>query len=104
MLKLLKPERKENARDNSVEETENETRSFYTPTKSVRINSTQNNDPCSSRNNWMLNQSRMCREGVILGLFPFDSLESQSHDSNEISHIKPLYGAERLSNRNLYMV
>ena len=50
MLKLLKPETKENAEDNSVEKIENETRSFYTPTKSVRINSTQNNDPNICRN------------------------------------------------------
>ena len=45
MLKLLKP----NARENVEEEIENETRSFYTPTKLVRINSTQN-DPNISRN------------------------------------------------------
>ena len=44
MLELLKPETRENAKDNFDEETENETRNFYTPTKSVRINSTQN-DP-----------------------------------------------------------
>ena len=44
MLKLLKSERRENPRDNFDEKTENETRSIYTPTKSVRINSTQN-DP-----------------------------------------------------------
>ena len=49
MIRLLKPETRKNVREN-VEEKENETRSFYTPTKSVRINSTQNNDPCSSRN------------------------------------------------------
>ena len=42
MLKLLKPEIRENARDNIDEEMENETRSFHTPTRSVRINSTQN--------------------------------------------------------------
>ena len=42
MLKLLKPETRESARDNYDEETKNETRSFYTWTKSVRINSTQN--------------------------------------------------------------
>ena len=35
-------------------------------------------------------------KGVGLGLFPFDSLESQSCDSDEIAHIKPLYGVERL--------
>ena len=45
MLKLLKPE----TRENVEEETENETRSFYTPTKSVRI-FTQNNDTNVSRN------------------------------------------------------
>ena len=47
MLKLLKP----NARENVEEEIENETRSFYTPTKLVRINSTQN-DPSISRNKY----------------------------------------------------
>ena len=49
MLKLLKPKTRENIRDNFDEETENETRNFYTPTKSVRINSTQN-DPNVCRN------------------------------------------------------
>ena len=49
MLKLLKPEIRENARDNIDEEMENETRSFHTPTRSVRINSTQN-DPNICRN------------------------------------------------------
>ena len=49
MLELLKPKTRENARDNFDEETENETRNFYTPTKSVRINSTQN-DPNVCRN------------------------------------------------------
>ena len=53
MLKLIKPERRENVRENADEETGNVTRSFYTPTKSVRINSTQNDDPCSIRNNTM---------------------------------------------------
>ena len=51
MLKLLRSETGENVRDNTVEETESETRNFYTPTKTVLINSTQKNDPCSSRNN-----------------------------------------------------
>ena len=40
MLELLKPKTRENIRNNFDEETENETRNFYTPTKSVRINST----------------------------------------------------------------
>ena len=50
MLKLLRPETRENIRDHVSEELENETRSFYTPTKTVRINSTQNADPNVIRN------------------------------------------------------
>ena len=42
MLKLLKPETKESVRQSNKEEMENKTRSFYTPTKLVWINSTQN--------------------------------------------------------------
>ena len=49
MLKLLKPETRGNIRENTEEEVEEETRNFYTPTKSVRISSTQN-DPSISRN------------------------------------------------------
>ena len=49
MLKLLKPKTGDNMRENMEEGTENETRSFYTLTKSVRTNSTQNNDPNASR-------------------------------------------------------
>ena len=50
MLKILRPETRENVRDRSSEELENETRSFYTPTKTVRINSTQNEDHSIIRN------------------------------------------------------
>ena len=50
MIKRLKPETGENMRENVEDETENETRSFYTPTKSLRNNSTQNNDSNASRN------------------------------------------------------
>ena len=39
MMKLLRPETRENVRENVEEEVENETRSFYTPTRSVRISS-----------------------------------------------------------------
>ena len=51
MLKLLKPETRGIIRENTEEEVEEETRSFYTPTKSVRISSTQN-DPTICRNSW----------------------------------------------------
>ena len=50
MLKLLRSETRENVRDHVPEELENETRSFYTPTKTVRINSTQNEDHSIIRN------------------------------------------------------
>ena len=49
MLTLLKPKTGENVREDE-NDLENEIRSFYTPTKSVRPNSTQNKNPCSSRN------------------------------------------------------
>ena len=44
MLKLLRAETGENVRNSTVDETENETRNFHTPTKTVRINSTSNHD------------------------------------------------------------
>ena len=50
MLKLLRSETKENARDEASEELGNETRNLYTPTKTVRINSTQNEDHSIIRN------------------------------------------------------
>ena len=57
MMKLLKPKTGENVREEDESDPENETRSFYTPTKSVRINSTQNNDPCTSRNRHFLEKN-----------------------------------------------
>ena len=50
MLKLLRSETKENVRDQASEELENETRNLYTPTKTVGINSTQNEDHSIIRN------------------------------------------------------
>ena len=50
MLNLLRPETRENIRVQISGEPENETRSFYTPTKTVRINSTQKEDPDISHN------------------------------------------------------
>ena len=49
MLKLLKPETRGNIRENTEEEVEEETRNFYTPTRSVRISSSQN-DSIACRN------------------------------------------------------
>ena len=50
MLRLLKLKPGGNVRENVNEEPENKTKSFYTPTKSVRINSTYHDDPSTSRN------------------------------------------------------
>ena len=53
ILKLLKPKANENIREEPEDELENQTRSFYTPTKLVRINSTQNNESYASRNKYV---------------------------------------------------
>ena len=52
MLKLLRPETRENIRENVEDEVDNETSSFYTPTKLVRINSTQNDQSVSRNTRW----------------------------------------------------
>ena len=67
MLKLLKPETRGSIRENTEEEVEEETRNFFTPTKLVRISSTQN-DPNISRNN-------SCEKNQILKL-PLHQLDS----------------------------
>ena len=62
MLKLLRPETRENIRVQTSGEQENETWSFYTATKTVRINSTQNKDPDVSHNSHetdLLNQKEL---------------------------------------------
>ena len=41
-----------------------------------------------------MNQSRICGKGVGLGLFPSDSLQSQSYQFIGIAHIGPYYGVE----------
>ena len=58
MLKLLKPETRGSIRENTEEEVEEETRNFYTPTKSVRIGSTQN-DSITCRNRDRINFNRI---------------------------------------------
>ena len=65
MLKLLKPETRGNIRENTEEEVEEETRSFYTPTKSVRISSTQK-DPNICRNT--MNVGGTCPTTLTVGL------------------------------------
>ena len=50
ILKLLKPKTSQDVREEPDNKPENETRNFYTPTKSVWINSTENDDSCVNRN------------------------------------------------------
>ena len=70
MLKLLKPETRGIIRENTEEEVEEETRSFYTPTKSVRISSTQN-DPTICRN-------RILQGNLFLARFLQDVLQKNA--------------------------
>ena len=42
----------------------------------------------------MNDQRRICGKGVGLGLFPSDSLQSQSYEFIEIENIGPYYGVE----------
>ena len=64
MLKLLKPETRRNIKENTEGKVEEETRNFYTPTKSVRISSTQN-DPSISRNKRSVNFSY----GILIHMY-----------------------------------
>ena len=49
-MKLLKPKTGESVREEDENDLEKKFSRFYTPTKSVRINSTHNNDPSTSGN------------------------------------------------------
>ena len=57
ILRPLKTKTNTNVREEPGEDTENETRSFFTPIKSVRMNSTQNTDPCSCRNSYIMSRA-----------------------------------------------
>ena len=50
LLKLLKHKSNESIRSQDENHPENESREFHTPTRSVRINSTSNDDATASRN------------------------------------------------------
>ena len=50
LLKLLKPKTREIVREEDENTLEDESKCFYSPTRSVRENSNQNNDPCRFRN------------------------------------------------------
>ena len=70
MLKLLRSETGKNVRNSTIDETENETRSFHTPTKTVRINFTSNHDSdtYASRNScsmsWNMSSSESDKSNI----------------------------------------
>ena len=68
MERLLWSKTGEDVKEEDESDLEKETRSFYTPTKSVRINSSQYNDPFTSRNNgyWM-NQEKLQFKKILFG-------------------------------------
>ena len=67
-LKLLKPKTGDNVRKEDENDLENETRSYHTPTKLVRINSTNNKNPITSRH-------------MVTGVFKRAKIKSQSRAS-----------------------
>ena len=98
-LRLLKPETRDNAKENVEEETEKETRSFYTPTKSVRINSTQNNDTNVSRN--MV--TGVLTDSTNHPKRPKVKSQSQPASKERPAVARTLFGAERNDNPALPM-
>ena len=84
MLKLLRSETRENVRDHVPEELENETRSFYTPTKTVRNNSTQNEDHSIIRNNKKAKKAdnRAKNQNYILIVFSMKKLFFQCNKTD----------------------
>ena len=99
MLRILKPETRENVRKNNEKETENETRSFYTPTKSVRIYSTQNNDTNVSRN--MV--TGVLTDSINHTKRPKTRSQSQPASKERPAVARTLFGAERNDNPTLLM-
>ena len=49
-MKLLRLKTGVSTKEEDENDLENDTRSFYSPMKSVKMNSTYNHDPCTSRN------------------------------------------------------
>ena len=101
MVKFLRSETGENARNSTVDETEHETRSFHTPTKIVRINSTQNNDPDT-------NVSRNMVTGVLTDSTNHPKrtkIRSQSQPAAKESPAaaRTLFGAEKIDSTTLPM-
>ena len=74
-------------------------KSFYTPTNLVRINSTQNNDPCSSRN--MV--TGVLTDSANQPKRPKISSQSQPSSKERPAVARTLFGAEKNENPLLPM-
>ena len=100
-MKLLRSETGDNVRSSKVDETENETRSFHTPTKMVRINSTQTNDPDT-------NVSRNMVTGVLTDSTNHPKRTKSRSQSQPAAKERPaaartLFGAENIDSTTLPM-
>ena len=100
-MKLLRSETGDNVRNSKVDETENETRSFHTPTKMVRINSTQTNDPDT-------NVSRNMVTGVLTDSTNHPKRTKSRSQSQPAAKERPaaartLFGAENIDSTTLPM-
>ena len=58
LVRMLKPKTKARENEENEQALQSESRNFYTPTTSVKINSTQISDPDISRNNCLYEFSR----------------------------------------------
>ena len=99
MLKLLRPENRENVRENTEEEVENKTRGFQIPTKVVRIKSTQNNDTTVSRN--MV--TRVLTDSTIHPKRTKITSQSQPAAKERPAAARTLFGAENIDSTTLPM-
>ena len=101
MLKLLRSETEENVRNSTIDETENETRSFHTPTKTVRIDSTSNcdSDTYASRN--MV--TGVLTDSTIHPKRPKIRSQSQPAAKERPAAARTLFGADKIDSTTLPM-
>ena len=94
MLKLLRSETGENVRNSTIDETENETRSFHTPTKTVGINSTSNHDSDTYVSRNMV--TRVLTDSKNYPKRPKIRSQSQPAAKKRPAAARTLFGAEKI--------
>ena len=72
LFKLLRPKTRENINEDSADRLEDETRTFYTSTRSLRNISTQKTEPCTS-----------CENTRYSSVFDFISFENQKFSEDD---------------------